>query len=379
MSEVDQQEISSLAIGDLRLAVTSDAAPERNGVGAYYEDLLDYLSSRLAHAEVFSPVIKDGQWQAPLALPMPGDATQKLCFPNPIALQRALTELDPHVLIVPTPGVYGFTGAFIAARRGVPILTGFHTSFEQLTDLYWRGSFKGRFFRQYLEQTHRYLFNRSSAVLTNSNDMYQLAERMGAPNIEMIGTPIPSLFTQTAVSPYEGGLDRVMFAGRLAAEKRIDAIIDAARGLPNITFSIAGDGPLRNEVEVAAASIANVNYLGWLDREELRRQVDEHHALVLPSHFESFGTIALEAMARNRVVIVSKGTGISNWPELARGFVTIDEHSDLTSTLSRLADAASDWRKALAGRALEAATSFNNDNIARWEQLLLRTAKRAAL
>ena len=170
-----------------------------------------------------------------------------------------------------------------------------------------------------------------------------------------------------------------MFAGRLAAEKRIDAIIDAARGLPNITFSIAGDGPLRNEVEVAAASIANVNYLGWLDREELRRQVDEHHALVLPSHFESFGTIALEAMARNRVVIVSKGTGISKWPELARGFVTIDEHSDLTSTLSRLADAASDWRKALAGRALEAATSFNNDNIARWEQLLLRTAKRAAL
>ena len=67
MSEVDQQEISSLAIGDLRLAVTSDAAPERNGVGAYYEDLLDYLSTRLAHAEVFSPVIKDGQWQAPLA------------------------------------------------------------------------------------------------------------------------------------------------------------------------------------------------------------------------------------------------------------------------------------------------------------------------
>ncbi|MEM7362947.1 MAG: glycosyltransferase [Pseudomonadota bacterium] len=379
MSEVDRQEISPLAIGDLRLAVTSDAAPERNGVGAYYEDLLGYLSSRLAQAEVFSPVINDGQWQAPLVLPMPGDATQKLCFPNPLALQRALTELDPHVLIVPTPGVYGFTGAFVAARRGIPILAGFHTSFEQLTDLYWRGSFKGKFFRQYLEHTHRYLFNRSSAVLTNSNDMYQLAERMGAPNIEMIGTPIPRLFTQTAVSAYEGELDRVMFAGRLAAEKRIDAIIDAARVLPNITFSIAGDGPLRGEVEAAAASLANVSYLGWLNRQALREQVDEHHALVLPSHFESFGTIALEAMARNRVVIVSKGTGISNWPELARGFITVDEQSDLASTLSQLADAAPDWRKALAGRALEAATSFNNDNIARWEQLLLRTANRTAL
>lgn len=374
MSEPGQHPVRALEIGDLRLAVTSDAAPERNGVGAYYEDLLGYLAPRLARAEVFSPVITEGQWEAPMVLPMPGDATQKLCFPNPFSLQRALAALDPHVVIVPTPGVYGFTGAYIAARRRIPLLTGFHTSFEQLTDLYWRGSLKGRFYRQYLERTHRYLFNRSSAVLTNSDDMYRLAERMGAPNIEMIGTPIPRLFTQTPVVPYEGNLRRVLFAGRLAAEKRIDAIVAAARTLPQISFSIAGDGPLRTEVEAAADELANVNYLGWLDRTDLCRQVDEHDALVLPSHFESFGTIALEAMARNRVVIVSRGSGISNWAELARGFVILDDNADLASTLRQLSEADPAWRKALADRALDAATSFNNKNLASWEALLVRTA-----
>ncbi|MAV24759.1 MAG: glycosyl transferase family 1 [Gammaproteobacteria bacterium] len=373
MSDTGQNPLSALQIGDLRVAVTSDAAPERNGVGAYYEDLLSYLSPRLAKAEVFSPVISDGRWEAPMVLPMPGDATQKLCFPNPFALQRALTDLNPHVLIVPTPGGYGFTGAYVAARKGIPMLTGLHTSFEQLTDLYWHGSLKGKFFRQYLERTHQYLFNRSSAVLTNSQDMYQLAVRMGAPNIEMIGTPIPRLFTQTPVVPYEGRLERVLFAGRLAAEKRIDTILDAARALPHLSFSIAGDGPLRSNVENAADTLANVNYLGWLDRQDLCRYVDGHDALVLPSHFESFGTIALEAMARNRVVIVSKGTGISNWTDLSRGFVTLGDNTDLTSTLKQLSEAESDWRKALAGRALESATTFNNENLTSWERILLKT------
>ena len=39
-----------LGVEDLRLAIASDAAPERNGVGAYYEDLIGYLSPRVSHS-----------------------------------------------------------------------------------------------------------------------------------------------------------------------------------------------------------------------------------------------------------------------------------------------------------------------------------------
>jgi glycosyltransferase involved in cell wall biosynthesis len=362
--------VPSGSIGNIRVAIVSDAAPERNGVGAYYSDLLDYLAPRLENVQVFSPRIVNGVWTAGMVLPLPGDATQKLCFPNPYTMRRDLKALRPDVVIVPTPGVYGMWGAYLAGRWGVPILTGFHTSFEHLTDLYWQGSMKGRFYRQYLEKSHQYLFGRSSRVLVNSEEMEALARRMGAECVKLIGTPLPAAFTRHPLVPYGGELERVLFAGRLAAEKNIETVIDAAAYHPDIAFSIAGDGPLRSVVEDAARKLPNVTYLGWLDRDALRDEVDRHHALVLPSHFESFGTIALEAMSRRRVVIVSPGTGISDWSELAPGFVRMTSDESLANTFAKVRNMGPDRRSELAQRAHDVAHAFNDRNVEGWEMLL---------
>ena len=42
--------------GGLRVAIVSDAAPERNGVGAYYQDLADHLKSAGARVELVESV-----------------------------------------------------------------------------------------------------------------------------------------------------------------------------------------------------------------------------------------------------------------------------------------------------------------------------------
>jgi len=364
-----------LGMADLRLAIVSDAAPERNGVGAYYEDLLGYLRPRVACAEIYSPKIEEGVWQAGVVFPMPGDTTQKLCVPNFLSLHRGLAALEPHAVIIPTPGVYGMSGAYLAARRGIPVLSGFHTSFEQLADLYWHGSLTGRVFRQYIDKTHRYLVKISAAVLVNSSEMEELARQMGAEAIVRVGTPIPRLFASHPTKPYDGGFRRVLFAGRLAAEKNIAAIIDAAEALPELEFSIAGDGPLRYDVEAGAARLPNLRYLGWLSREGLRDQVDAHDALVLPSHFESFGTIALEAMSRKRVVLVSRASGIADWPQLAAGFEVIGD-GGLLQALKKVAALNPEDRVQLAQRAYDAAQSFNEENLQGWEDLLLDTVNR---
>lgn len=366
-----------VALKELRVAVASDAAPERNGVGAYYQDLLEYLTPCLERVEVFSPTIDErGEWSAGLVLPMPGDATQRLCFPNPFALRRDLKALEPHAVIVPTPGVYGLWGAFVAARLGIPVIAGFHTSFEKLTDLYWQGSLKGRFYRQYLERSNRYLFNLSSAILVNSKEMADLAHRAGGSNVEMMGTPVSTVFTAEPTRLYSGRLDRVLFAGRLAEEKNIDAIIEAAATIHRVRFSIAGDGPLRDMVRSACGGLSNLEYLGWLDRDRLREQIDEHDALILPSHFESFGTIALEAMSRHRVAIVSRGCGITGWPELAEGMVVLESSESLANKLKELLAESDACRKSIADRGLTVATRFNERNVQGWKDLLARVASR---
>ncbi len=358
----------------MRVAIVSDAAPERNGVGAYYQDLLDYLRPDLECVEMFSPTIEEGQWSAGLVLPLPGDETQKLCFPNPVTLRRELKRLDPHVVVVPTPGVYGMIGAFLAARWGIPLVTGFHTSFEQLTELYWHGSMKGRFYRQYLEHSHRYLFDRSHLVLVNSDAMHELAIRMGSRSVRLIGTPLPHVFARHPLVPYGGDFGKLLFAGRLAAEKNVEALIAATADIPEIEVSIAGDGPLRGLVESAAGRLPNLHYLGWLDRTGLRDQVDLHDALVLPSHFESFGTVALEAMSRNRVVVVSEGTGICRWPDLSDGMVVMAPGETLTDTLRGVLRMSVEQRTALAVRGNQSAKSFNDSNIRSWQELLMDSA-----
>lgn len=362
---------SQIPLDGIRLAIVSDAAPERNGVGAYYQDLLQHLAPRLAAVEAFSPTIHDGKWNAGIVLPLPGDPTQKLCMPNPWSLQRQLKAFAPHVLVVATPGAYGLTGAFLASHMNVPVLVGFHTSFEHLTELYWRDSWRGKVVQQYFKQCHAYLFHKADQVLANSSDMRELARKMGCGATTLVGTPISSTFIATPPVQYEGTFNRVLFAGRLAAEKNIDAVLQAARALPEIRFSIAGDGPLRSQVTAAAMQLTNVDYLGWLCREELRDQVDRHDALVLPSYFESFGTIALEVMARNRLAVVSRDCGIAQWPGLREGLYVIEKQQSLEQKLCRIASESPATRRDKAARAFSEALELNERNLNQWCELLV--------
>ena len=105
----------------LRVLAISDAAPSRNGAGAYYLDLLEHMKGKVKEARLFSPTINEnGKWQAGLVLPLPGDKTQKLCFPNIFRLNRIFKDMQPDIVVIATPGIYGITGAWLARRHKVP-------------------------------------------------------------------------------------------------------------------------------------------------------------------------------------------------------------------------------------------------------------------
>lgn len=354
----------------LRLAIVSDAAPGRNGVGAYYRDLVQHLASRVAAVSVFSPTIESGHWQASLVLPMPGDPTQKVCVPNPRALRRWLEQEQPDAVIIPTPGPYGLAGAWLAQRQSIPVIVGFHTSFEHLSELYWHGSLFGRLAHRYFDRMHRFLFRRSTRILAHSEQMVRMARELGACQPVLVGTPIPPEFIETPVSPFSGSLSRCLFAGRLAAEKRVESLFAAAKAHPDIAFTIAGTGPQREQVEAQAQRLDNLTYVGWLSRVELRQQVDAHDALVLPSHFESFGTVALEAMVRERIAIVSRGCGVSQWPDLAAHLTTFDDETALINALGRLKKTGPALLTQQAQGSRKAALAMHDHCIDQWLELL---------
>jgi len=170
--------------------------------------------------------------------------------------------------------------------------------------------------------------------------------------------------------PLHGDLKRVVFAGRLAPEKRIQTVIDAAHDLPDIEFTIAGDGPLKNSVEQQADTLPNLEYVGWVSRRDLLAQMDRADMLVLNSVVESFGTVALEAMARGRLALVSNTCGIVEWPDLVDKLYQIDDDETLSAAIRRIARLPADSRAATGRAARDAALRLNRGSLLHWLDVL---------
>lgn len=348
-----------------RVLIVSDAAPHRNGVGAYYQDLMHHLGPRVEQIEIISPSIIDGQWQGGWMLPLPGDATQKFCIPNLLRLRQQMEDFAPDVVVIPTPGLFGMFGARYGRQMGARVLVGFHTWYEKLTELYWN-RVQGSLTRGYFEVSNRLIFRNADVVLANSDEMVGIAERIGAPRAALMGTPVSPLFLERTPPRAPGSVRSVLFAGRLAAEKNLEGLLDAARALPQLRFSVAGDGPQRALVEAAAAELPNLDYIGWLDRQGLLRAMDSHDALILPSHVESFGTIALEAMARQRLVVVSDACGIADWAELASTLLVKAGDEDVTAVLRRAMMLSEFEVASRARQARQAVVQHNQANLDLW-------------
>ncbi|MDO6461827.1 glycosyltransferase [Granulosicoccaceae sp. 1_MG-2023] len=370
----DAHESGTPALSQLRVAVISDAWSQRNGVGAYYHDLCELLAAELAQIVLICPGRESTRSR--LSFPLPGDRTQRVCLPQRRELRRQIASLDPHVIVVPTPGPYGLYGARLARQRGCGLVVGFHTHFEKIMHLYWRRWF-GSLTVSYFEMLNLYLFRRAGVILANSQDMVSIAQRRSRTPVALMGTPLPRSFLSVPLAAPVQRIGCVLYAGRLAAEKNLPAIIDAARRLPDLQFSVAGEGPYRAEVEAAARALPNLQYLGWLGREAMREAIDAADLLILPSHVESFGTIALEAMARARPVLVSAHCGINEWPELAPGLFRMGQAESAAQAIQRVAALDGQLLAAKARKARAGAEAVNRWNLSHWQRILQEQARSA--
>jgi glycosyltransferase involved in cell wall biosynthesis len=269
-----------------------------------------------------------------------------------------------------TPGLYGLLGAWEARRHNAVLISAFHTDFEQLARMYWPNPIFRSLVNLVVGTANRLLCRRSRCVLINNADLESQVRRLGARDIEVIGTPLSREFLDTTPPRIPEKLRRVCFAGRLAPEKNVEQIISAARSLPQLEFVICGEGPLRSVLEAQAAGIGNIRFTGWLDRATLVKTLDDASLLLLPSTFETFGSIALEAMARGRPALVSATAGIHSWPTLRPGMFSMVGPEAVTGQLQTLLELTpEDWQEK-SSSAREVALTLNQQTVDHWLTLL---------
>jgi glycosyltransferase involved in cell wall biosynthesis len=99
-----------------------------------------------------------------------------------------------------------------------------------------------------------------------------------------------------------------------AIDVLIRAMADLRDGPSPPRLLLAGDGPLRDELESLARSVGvaeRVEFLGHQPREAIHRLMAECDVFVLPSRSEPFGIVVTEALASGKPVVASAVGGIT--------------------------------------------------------------------
>jgi len=137
--------------------------------------------------------------------------------------------------------------------------------------------------------------------------------------------------------------DYVLSVGRLEANKRVDLIIRALGGADrSIRLVVAGNGPLRRQLEQAAAAAGvgdRVAFTGKVDAAQLVDLYANALAVVYPPFDEDYGYVTLEAFLAHKPVVTTTDAGgpLEFVEDGVTGFVADPTPESLGSAIARLA------------------------------------------
>jgi len=108
---------------------------------------------------------------------------------------------------------------------------------------------------------------------------------------------------------------KILFVGILTPRKGVDYLLKAIRIVKNrrsdFILEIIGGGPFKNEYEKLAVELGldNVVFLGSVEDETKIAAMKNCHFFILPSVYENFGVVLIEAMACGKPVITTLSGG----------------------------------------------------------------------
>jgi glycosyltransferase involved in cell wall biosynthesis len=231
----------------------------------------------------------------------------------------------PTLIHAATPFGMGLAGRSCARALGVPLVTSYHTSFNEYAKFYRLGALSAPGWA-YI----RWFHNSGARTYAPTRAVVDELSALGFDRLALWGRGVearafnPS-FRDPAWRARLGATDDtivVAYVGRLAAEKGLDTALtamhrlaDRARGPTTedgrrdrrrIVFAVAGDGPYAAHCRRAAPPA--VQFVGRLEGQALSAFYASADLFMFPSSTDTFGNVLLEAMA-SAVPIIGADAG----------------------------------------------------------------------
>ena len=215
----------------------------------------------------------------------------------------------PDVLYIATEGPLGLSALRAARRLGIPVVSGFHTNFQQYSDLYGFGLLT-RLLTGYL----RWFHNRSRLTLVPSPSQRLELQRRGFERLELLARGVdghlfhPARRSSELRATWGMAEDEiaVIHVGRLAAEKNLQLLVRAFRDLQgslpqrHLRLVLVGDGPLRAQLQ---EQLPEALFCGMQRGDALAEHYASGDLFLFPSLSETFGNVVLEALASGLAVV----------------------------------------------------------------------------
>jgi glycosyltransferase involved in cell wall biosynthesis len=157
------------------------------------------------------------------------------------------------------------------------------------------------------------VMRRSARVVALNKGIQDYLHKRGITNTAIIPNCVDiTKYQNESYSKY------IMYVGRLDKVKGLDYLIKAFYELKDVyqhDLVLIGSGPDEGRLRkmVASMNIENrIKFIPWLDNMKLREYYSKCSVFVLPSLFETFGVVLLEAMASAKPVIASDVMGPRN-------------------------------------------------------------------
>lgn len=376
----------------MRLAlITETFLPDINGVSKTLDQLGRGLLNRGVQidlvwpgvAELVSPQLTS--WQSS-GYPLPGYSSLQFGVKLPKRVKKFWRSNPPDVFYIATEGPLGLSALRYAKKLGIPVITGFHTNFDQYLSFYRLGWLK-----KPLQGYLRYFHNHAALTLTPSQQQRQSLLDQGFHHVELLGRGVDTqLFQPTRRSAQfrqQLGVSEhqllVGYVGRLAGEKNLNLLVKAFQAIrqqhTDARLLLVGQGPWEQQLKRLCPGALMV---GCKQGEELANHYANMDLFVFPSLTETYGNVVAEALASGLPVLAYDRAAARELIQTGKNGWLVPEHeSEQTFIRAAVELANEEHLRLVIGRLAYQAMQTQSWQavIERFHQLLMASAQRGVI
>ncbi|WP_280563849.1 glycosyltransferase family 1 protein [Chromohalobacter sp. 48-RD10] len=299
----------------MRVALVSETwAPDINGVAHTLDHLAHHLATRRVNLQLVRPRPRQGGREGRAerdmqvrAFSLPSYADVNVGLPAWRRLTRLWQSSRPEVVYIATEGPLGWAALLTARHLSIPVVSGFHTNFDQ-----YAANYHLRWATGIVGAGLRYFHNHCQMTLVPTRAQAERLYRRGFQRVNVLGRGIDAQHFSPARRDVhlrtQWGVDDdqpvILYAGRLAAEKNTPLLVRTLRAMqeayPGLRAVFVGDGPEKQHLE---HQLPEVIFTGFLSGETLARHYASADMFLFPSHSETYGNVVPEAMASGLPVV----------------------------------------------------------------------------